>query len=62
VKPEIPTMRRSSPSAYSTSVGSSVRHTIRSGKPAAIACRFVVREKAIVTRGEAYGRSKLNNL
>ena len=31
VKPEMPTMRRSSPSAYSTSVGSSVRQTMRSG-------------------------------
>src|SRR5574337_1134353 len=32
VKPEMPTMRRSSPSAYSTSVGSSVRQTMRCGK------------------------------
>ena len=31
VKPEMPTMRRSSPSAYSTSVGSSVRQTMRCG-------------------------------
>ena len=31
VNPEMPTMRSSSPSAYSTSVGSSVRHTIRCG-------------------------------
>src|SRR5712692_6347528 len=30
VKPEMPTMRRSSPSAYRTSVGSSVRQTMRS--------------------------------
>ena len=36
VKPEMPTMRRSSPSAYSTSVGSSVRHTMRWGKPSGI--------------------------
>ena len=37
VKPEMPTMRRSSPSAYSTSVGSSVRQTMRSGRwPVAI--------------------------
>ena len=34
VKPEMPTMRASSPSAYSTSVGSSVRQTMRSGKVA----------------------------
>ena len=33
VKPEMPTMRCSSPSAYSTSVGSSVRQTMRCGKP-----------------------------
>jgi hypothetical protein len=32
VKPEIPTMRASSPRAYRTSVGSSVRQTIRWGK------------------------------
>src|SRR5690348_4627929 len=32
VKPEMPTMRASSPSAYSTSVGSSVRQTMRRGK------------------------------
>ena len=32
VKPEMPTMRCSSPSAYSTSVGSSVRQTMRCGK------------------------------
>src|SRR5687768_6911460 len=31
VNPEMPTMRASSPSAYSTSVGSSVRQTIRVG-------------------------------
>ena len=31
VKPEMPTMRSSSPSAYSTSVGSSVRQTMRCG-------------------------------
>src|SRR5690348_9420132 len=32
VNPEMPTMRCSSPSAYSTSVGSSVRQTMRRGK------------------------------
>jgi hypothetical protein len=31
VKPEMPTMRSCSPSAYRTSVGSSVRQTMRSG-------------------------------
>ena len=31
VKPEMPTMRQSSPSRYSVSVVSSVRHTIRWG-------------------------------
>ena len=32
VKPEMPTMRQSSPSRYSVSVVSSVRQTIRCGK------------------------------
>ena len=36
VKPEIPTMRRSSPSRYSVSVVSSVRQTIRCGKEWAV--------------------------
>jgi hypothetical protein len=32
VNPELPTMRTASPMAYSTSVGSSVRQTMRWGK------------------------------